>query len=259
TSQKCNTFQVVYTIFLHSCNTPDKDIQSLSHLGLGSRVSLSTPQSNVEEDEIYTLGQTFLTSYAYNHFDVQLKSQLPTLQKCSETLAHMTSAVLLRLEHGVTTNNLRCLRLLWQCSTLNDSVCWSMPLPSFGTSVTSISEYPSGLSRCEWFNSWNFRYHLFYHGLKYFHQFRHTLGSPKEVDSTPVVKSHHFPAQAMDINQSEASGNIQVIANLLMHGGVGDPYQQHPGDVAAGDEWNIVNMTDHVILFHGDLGTSERV
>ncbi|KDQ54369.1 hypothetical protein JAAARDRAFT_160894 [Jaapia argillacea MUCL 33604] len=163
-------------------NTPDKVIQSLPHLEIGiSSAAINTTiksRSHEAEDEICTLGHTLLTSYAYDNFDVQLKSQLPSLEKCSETLAHMTSAMLLRLEHGVTTNDLRCSRLLWECSTLNDSACWSMPSPSFENlcNIHPESEHLSGLSRREQSNSWKLRYDIFYHGPKYFHQFRHTGG-----------------------------------------------------------------------------------
>ena len=61
----------------------------------------------------------------------------------------------------------------------------------------------------------------------------------------------------MDINQSKVSGNICAITNLMEQGGVGDPDQ----GMEENSEYkrDVVDMRKHVILFHGDLGTFERV
>ena len=61
----------------------------------------------------------------------------------------------------------------------------------------------------------------------------------------------------MDINQSKISGNIHAIANLMEQGGVGDPDQGMEENSEY--ERDIVDMHEHVILFHGDLGMYKRV
>ncbi|KIM76705.1 hypothetical protein PILCRDRAFT_77537, partial [Piloderma croceum F 1598] len=88
--------------------------------------------------------------------------------------------------------------------------------------------------------SWTFRSDLYEYGPEYFRKFKRKLGKPEWVEKVPVVKMRHAPARAMDINQSKVSGNIRAIANLMEQG-------------------DIVDMREHVILFHGYLGTYERV
>lgn len=57
----------------------------------------------------------------------------------------------------------------------------------------------------------------------------------------------------MDINQSKVSGNIEAITDLLWQGSVGDPSGPY------GLDNTIVDLEEHIIIFHGDLGTAERV
>jgi len=61
----------------------------------------------------------------------------------------------------------------------------------------------------------------------------------------------------MDINQSKVSGNIRAITNLTEQGGVGDPDQGMEENSEY--ERNVVDMREHVILFHEDLGTFKWV
>lgn len=53
----------------------------------------------------------------------------------------------------------------------------------------------------------------------------------------------------MDINQSTADGQSEIIEGLFHQANVGDPTDT-PG---------VVDITDQVVMFHGDLGTSERI
>ncbi|KAL1751932.1 hypothetical protein FB107DRAFT_293531 [Schizophyllum commune] len=83
--------------------------------------------------------------------------------------------------------------------------------------------------------------------------YQHSKFAPPEaIDEIPVVKLRSAPFRMMDISQSSVGGNIDVIAQLLQQAGVGDPRDaKGPGD--------IIDITRHVLLFHGDLGTYERV
>jgi hypothetical protein len=73
----------------------------------------------------------------------------------------------------------------------------------------------------------------------------------------PVIKMQHVPAQAMDINQLKVSRNIHDITNLMEQGGIGDPDLE----MEENSEYkrDLVDMHEHVILFHGDLRTFEQV
>ncbi|KAI0065038.1 hypothetical protein BV25DRAFT_1799161 [Artomyces pyxidatus] len=53
----------------------------------------------------------------------------------------------------------------------------------------------------------------------------------------------------MDVNESTVKGNSEAIQCLLRQGGVGDPTVT-PG---------VVDVSEYVVIFHGDLGTLERV
>jgi hypothetical protein len=105
--------------------------------------------------------------------------------------------------------------------------------------------------------SWKFRSDLSEHGPEYFRKFKKNLGKPEWVEKVPVVKMRHAPARAMDINQSKVLGNIHAITNLLDQGGVGDPDE----GMEENSEYkrDVVDMGKYVILFHGNLGTFERV
>jgi len=99
------------------------------------------------------------------------------------------------------------------------------------------------------FQAWQFCHDLVKYGPAYFHQFENDLGEPESVEKIPVVKTHQVPAYAMDIAQSTVKGNAKAIENLLRQGGVGDP-ASNPG---------VRDMTNHVILFHGNLSTFEQI
>jgi hypothetical protein len=57
----------------------------------------------------------------------------------------------------------------------------------------------------------------------------------------------------MDIKESTQDGNIEVVETLLCRGGVGEP----------ADKWfkegKDIDILEHVILFHGNLLTKERL
>jgi len=55
----------------------------------------------------------------------------------------------------------------------------------------------------------------------------------------------------MDVSNSTVSGNIQSIVNLLQQGGI-----ENPNEV---DNPEMPDISEYVILFHGDLGTGEQL
>ncbi|KAI6108692.1 hypothetical protein EDD16DRAFT_1738317 [Pisolithus croceorrhizus] len=125
-NQKANALQSIIGIFLQSAHTLQKVIDTLAHIGIlilteminGAIRSLSAESQN----HLQTLGQSLLTSYAYDNFDVDLKSHLPTVEKSHNSLKHLTSGLLFPLGHGVTTKDLMCSEELWEQSVINSHV-----------------------------------------------------------------------------------------------------------------------------------------
>lgn len=75
--------------------------------------------------------------------------------------------------------------------------------------------------------------------------------SPKPIDQIPTTKTPILPVRAMDLANSTVGGNIEAIADLLKQGGVGDPLEM--------DDETLIDIMEHVVVVHGDLGTGERL
>ncbi|KAI9460696.1 hypothetical protein HD554DRAFT_2206865 [Boletus coccyginus] len=192
-NQKANPLQSILGIFFQSAHTPQKVIDTLACIG----ISIST-------ETINALGQSLLTSYAYDNFDVDLKSHVPTTEKSNNFLKHLTSGLLFPLGHGTTTNDLKCSDQLWKISALN--LC---------SSASQLSRY-------------------------YFHQFKARITELEAVKQIPLVKTEIIAARAMDVNNST-------------QGGIYDP------TCSAAEDLDTPDISQHVILIHGDLRTGERL
>ena len=57
----------------------------------------------------------------------------------------------------------------------------------------------------------------------------------------------------MDVNNSTVSGNIHSVIELLAQGGINDPVLQSASEIQSPD------ISEHVVLVHGDLGTGKRL
>ncbi|KIO01850.1 hypothetical protein M404DRAFT_28360 [Pisolithus tinctorius Marx 270] len=259
-NQKCNAFESVFGIFLHSCNTPERVINALAQMGVSISVSaINRAVQSLSRETVQTLrtmGQSLVVGYAYDNFDIDFKTRSPTIKKAVDTLTHMTSGTLIQLEHRVTREDLRCSAYLWAWSKLNPSIPSYLRQPAGLSSYIQLhSIHPDavdayGFGRRQRWNAYKFLADLMKYGPPYFSQFQGLLQHPEAVDQIPVVKMRQAPARAMDINQSKVSGNLQAIMDLLQQGGVGDPSES---------QFDIMDMREYVILFHGDLGTGERV
>jgi hypothetical protein len=114
------------------------------------------------------MGQSLLVGYVYNNFDINFKTHVPMVENSGSTLTHLMSGTLILLEHGVTTDHLRCSDKLWQKSALNPHIdvqrleptCTYMDL----IGIHPEQDHPLGLSQHEQFNSWLFFHDLCYHG-----------------------------------------------------------------------------------------------
>ncbi|KAF7973123.1 hypothetical protein HWV62_16158 [Athelia sp. TMB] len=265
TNQRCNALESVFSVFLHSTNTPQKVIDALAHMGVSISVdaihnavrSLSTETHAT----IREMGRTLLVAYAYDNFDIDFKTHKPTVERMKDTLTHLTSGTLIGLEHGVTKEDLRCSEMLWEKSHRNPNIDPStIPAPQTVADLENLHpevDHPSGLTRRQRYIKWKILEDLYEHGPQYFREFKRDHGLPEWVEKVPVVKMRHAPARAMDINQSKIAGNIDAIANLMEQGGVWDPMEGVEEN--GGECKDVEDMREYVILFHGDLGTGERV
>ncbi|KAI9059312.1 hypothetical protein FKP32DRAFT_1580100 [Trametes sanguinea] len=259
--QKTNALQSIVGIFLHACNTPEKVIKVLARMGIS--ISLASIHraihslSRQSDDDIETLGQSLLGAFGYDNFELQLPTGIPTVDKPAEGLLHLTSGVLIRLEHGVTLDDLRCSRLLWERSSLNLRAPDPRVFDLYKTmqflytlhpeSVAYSGGTPSSLSRRGRFRAWFLQRLLFEHGPTSLKALRSSLKEPESVDAIPLVKTHYAPLHTMDLNQSKVSENIAAIQNMFSQAGLSDA------------EGGGVDFTEFVTLVHDDLGTYERV
>jgi len=109
---------------------------------------------------------------------------------------------------------------------------------------------PLPLFRRDRFNAWVFLSDLCNHGPEYFRRFQSEIPDLESIDMIPLVQTPLTAARAMDINNSTVSRNIQAVVSLLAQGGVHDP---------ADTNFDGPDISQHVVLFHGDLGTGERL
>ena len=100
--------------------------------------------------------------------------------------------------------------------------------------------------------AWHVRQILINHG-QYFGYLSDRLGTPDTLFRIPVSKTNQVPMKSMKIKQSSVDGNIEVMNNLLHQGGLGDPTE--PDFESTGD----VDISEYVLLVHGDLLTKERL
>ena len=261
TNRKSNTLQSLTGIFLQSAHAPQKVVETLARMGVSvsaNAINLATHSLSVESlHAIRVLGRTLLASYAYDNFDVDLKSTTHTVEKSSDTLQHLTSGLVFPLMHGISQEDLRCSSKLWESSPLNP-----LPNPSMPTSKNSWEKLLSlrmdsnrpneaGYTQRDRFNSWKFLYDLIHFGPPYFSQFKDRLCDPDDIETIPVVKTPLFAACAMDLTNSTVSGNIQSIVELLRQGGIENPDEC--------EDPEMPDVSEYIVLFHGDLGTGERI
>lgn len=260
-NQRANYLQSMLGIFLQSAHAPQKVIETLAHMGIS--VSLSSIGTGIQSlsqkssHTIQALGRTMLASYAYDNFDVDMKTSDQRVEKSNDTLEHLTSGLLFPLQHGITTEDLRCSQVLWERSIYNIQVV-DPEMQRTGKTyrdLLRLHQRPPGrdTSYRNEYNVWKTLSDLIEHGPEYFRRFREELGEPDVVEAIPVVKTPIVAARTMHCVNSTVSGNIESITGLLTQAGINDPEDTHTADSEMPD------ISDYVILFHGDLGTGERV
>jgi hypothetical protein len=86
--------------------------------------------SKETQDILHEIGEKLLVGYAYDNFDINFKTLVPTVERPGDTLTHLTSGCLIFLEHGISLSDLNCSDELWASSRLNPSVN-GKTLPTF--------------------------------------------------------------------------------------------------------------------------------
>ena len=205
-----------------------------------------------------TLGMTLL--WAYDNFDVLLKSLTTTLENNIDPLKHLTSALVFPFQHGVVPEDLRVSEELWRSDPFNDKSAtstkftkwdmWTKISPRYHELLISRVEEAPVNDRHHEFRVWLFLRDLIDHGPKYFQKFRGELLPPTPIgEPIPVAKTEVIPLQSMDVSNSTVAGNIDTIVKLLEQTGLGDYELPIP----------TVSLDQQILLFHGDLGTGDRI
>ncbi|KIK17109.1 hypothetical protein PISMIDRAFT_15379 [Pisolithus microcarpus 441] len=260
-NQKANALQSILGILFQSAHTPQKVIDMLARI----RISISTEMINGAirsllaelQNHLRTLGQSLLTSYAYDNFDVDLKPHVPTVEKSHDSLKHLMSGLIFPLKHGVTTEDLMCSQELWGQSAINPHL-EDTRLPSRANwrallSINPEASAPDQLMCHKHFNAWIFLSDLCTHGPEYFQTLKCGITEPEAIDQIPLIKTDLIAAWAMDVNNSTISRNIHAIVDLLRQGGIYDPA------VVVTEDLDALDISRHVVLIHGDLGTGEHL
>ncbi|KAI0085494.1 hypothetical protein BDY19DRAFT_996633 [Irpex rosettiformis] len=252
TNQKCNALATAMGMFFHSTNTPELVIEVFAHAGLSVSTTtihnMITALSKSSNEELRKLATTKTLAFAYDNFNMDFKSWSSTIEKPGDTLKHATSALAFPLAHGVVAEDLKYSAALWNTSLLNPCIS---PEQQHGSATWKVLFSPPGpehASRKARILAWHFRHALVTY-LPQFERFRQFLGMPETVLQIPVTKTTHIPCCAMDIDQSTVDGQAEVLENLFMQANIGD----------ASDTPGVEDLTDYVILVHGDLGTGERL
>ena len=264
-NQKCNALQAIIGIHAHANNTSDKVFGVMSRLGVSTSVGTThcaVDSLSVDVDgAILELGQSLTAAWAYDNLEIDLKSAKFTREaSMAASLKHLTSALVFPLPAGTVKEHLRVSEELWQQSRLNDELPDDRPglapLPDWRNLSRIHLEHRhydgSGMLWRDRWNAWKFLHNLIHYGPLYFRKFQKQLQDPKVIEQIPLTRTQTIPACTMDVCNSSVSGNIETLEKLLEQAGVGDSDEVE-------DPALIKDMREFVILFHGDLGTGERI
>ncbi|KAJ3559556.1 hypothetical protein NM688_g272 [Phlebia brevispora] len=266
-NQHCNALASIIGLFCHANKTPEKVIETLSRVGItisqNAIHEAIRSLSRESQEKIASLGQTLTVAYAYDNFDVDLKHSVPTLEKLGDTLQHLTSGLLFPIDHLVSADELKCSAYLRQKSRLDDTSdkpsSQLSPPPDWRNLFKIHPEHntidgDTGMTARDRWNAWKILQILLYHGPAYFEAFRKSLKDPETIEPIPLNHTPLTPARAMEINNGTVAGNKDALKALLAQGSVGDPH-----DVQEGGGADVADVSDHVVLFHGDLGSGEKI
>jgi hypothetical protein len=122
-NQQSNTLRSLLGMFLQSTHTPQKVIETLEWMGIlvsVNAIHAATHSLSVQTHQhLQSLGWSLLASYAYDNFDVDLKTHQHKIENSTESLKHLTSDLMFPLQHNISKEDLRCSEELWKKLPLN--------------------------------------------------------------------------------------------------------------------------------------------
>jgi hypothetical protein len=203
--------------------------------------------SSKSVEKVRSLAQTLTASFAYDNFDMEFKSDNPTIEKHGDSLKHATSAIIFPLIE-TTPQDLRCSEELWKTDPINPCISDRQKRPTRGlVTILTPNAEASPRQRTN-ILAWHFR-HALVTFCEPFKRYRDKLDAPETINQIPVTKTEYVPCHAMDINQSTADGQSDILNNLCKQGNLGN-VSDNPG---------VHDISDHVLLVHGDLRTGELI
>lgn len=234
----------------------------LAHAGLS--ISLTSIHSVIKSlsreaaKKVKESVRTLKTALAYDNFDISFQVAQPTIEN-RNTFVSMTSATAIPLFDIVNSSPLRCSAEMWNKDPRNPLLV-NIPskydandLLEFHIQSTASTRSPGKrLSRFLENYAWHVR-DILIQNVASFKHFSKENGQPETINQIPVHQTRQIPFRAMNIKESTTDGNIDVVESLLRQGGIGEPADEEF------DSTKDVDISEHVILFHGDLLTKERL
>ncbi len=228
----------------------------LAHAGLS--VSVSSINSAIRSlsseasRKLRDAARTMEMSFAYDNFDMTFKVAEPTLHHQS-TFVSATSATAIPIYGLVNKEDLRCSARLWAWDPNNlyatDPMTINVNLSQqFLRACATIPIQGQKRSQHTQRIAWHVRAILIKQGPPCFSKYQQDLGDPPSINPIPLHQTIQIPCRAMNIKESTQDGNIEVMENLLRQGGLGESNDKGDTDIT---EW--------VLLVHGDLLTKERL
>jgi hypothetical protein len=250
-NQKCNALPSMLGLFCHSTNALELVIETLAHAGLS--ISLSSIHNMVNllltksVDNIRSLAQTLTVLFAYDNFDMEFKSYSPTIEKHEDSLKHATSAIIFPLI-STSMQDLMCSDELWRTNPINSYIQNYQKQPLRG--LESLLPISTKLSPSVHIRilAWHFWHALITH-YEPFKTYQIKLEGPEIINQIPLTKTEYVPYCAIDINQSTANGQCNILQKLYEQGGIGSIL----------DNPRVCDISSLVQLVHGDLHTRELI
>ena len=237
-------------------NAPETVCELLARMGISIATStINNAVSSLSKEAatgIRKLGQSFLTLYAYDNLDIDLKHSVPTVEKPQDTLVHLTTGTMMPLYHDVTQDDLNCSDELWsKCRQNIDVQPQNTPNISFDKLLGLYPDEPdpSGLFRHKRYNAWKYLHDLINFGPEYFRKFKKNIGEPEVIQQIPVTKTSQIPLRGIDISPSTPGQNAEALETFFRQAGVGDP----------NDNQHARSPNNLVILVSGDLLTIQHL
>lgn len=232
----------------------------LSHAGLSvAPTSINSAIKSLSKeagDRLRKSAQTLTMAFAYDNFDMSFKVAEPTVERDSSFIS-ATSATAIPLVAIKEPEDLRCSKQLWERDPKNPTAIDPIIndenlLERFyqrGEHTLEGNELSPIMLRL----TWHIR-NILINQVGAFAKYKGQLGAPKPVNPIPVHRTQQLPCRAMNIKESTPDGNMQVMEDLLRQGGLGEPTNKS-FNAEAGD----IDISDFVLLVHGDLLTKERL